>query len=178
MYLGSNVGFITYCVTMNKFLSLFMFSLFLVKWGLIKVNMLNCGKSSMGKKSLYTSGIPQCLECSRPSLNGSTYIFFFCFFLLLFVNRLLTKHSYFSTTKNLHLEEDGSPCSEGLISFCKIRQLMAEVLFLLVCSVSLNQRKHQNLAWLCLAYVITSRFKASLPFSFQVKGIYLWCLQR
>lgn len=65
--------------------------------------------------------------------------------------------------KNLHLEENGSPEK----SPCKIRELMGKVLFILICSISLNQRKHQNLACLWLVCVVTWRFKGSLPFNFQ-----------
>ena len=111
---GLKFFFISYRVTMRKFLSLLMFSLF---WGLIKVNLLNCGKSSVGKNSLYMPVIPQCLWSWQVLCKWKVFFFSFC--LLLLVNRLLIKHSFF-TIKNLYLEEDGSPFPKGLISFCKI----------------------------------------------------------
>ena len=88
--------FISYRVTMRKFLSLLKFSLF---WGLIKVNLLNCGKSSVGKNSLYMPVIPQCLEHGKSYVNGRSFFFSFC--LLLLVNRLFIKHSFFTIKKSL-----------------------------------------------------------------------------
>ena len=117
IYLGSNVCFMSYHVTMGKFLSLLMFSLF---WGLIKVNLLNYGKSSAGKNPLYAcyTTMPWTWQ-----VLGKQKVFLFPFSLLLLVNRLLIKHSFFTKKKkkkNLYLEEYGSPFPKGLISFCKI----------------------------------------------------------
>lgn len=74
IHLGSNVCFITYYVTMSKFLRHLLFGLFFVEWELIKVNLLNCGKSSVGEKiSLYV--------CAIQVLSKRKLVFCFVFFL-------------------------------------------------------------------------------------------------
>lgn len=74
IHLGSNVCFNTYYVNMSKFLSHLLFGLFFVEWELIQVNLLNCGKSSVGEKNL-------CMCVPYKSLvNGnSCFVLFFPF---------------------------------------------------------------------------------------------------
>lgn len=135
--------------------------IFSTKCGLIRANLLNF--RSLGKFLIY------CLYIIAAPCLFTQQLFSKWMFLLLYslIIIYLKKSSLFPDNEKTGLGRKWKISSKGLISFCKIQELMAEVLVLHVYSESLKPQKTSNpclaLFSMCYSSEIQSIFAFQLP---------------